>query len=92
MRLLDGQSLKIWAPKKQSLNSGRWMNDQERLFCFAEVVKGLKEGKVFKRKHWNYIAIYASEKSFRAILDTDDNQNSNFSLNDFEATDWIEVK
>lgn len=46
-------------------------------YTFMEVVKGLKEGKRFRRKYWNELLFGAPPF---------------LSKEDFEATDWIEVK
>lgn len=63
--------------------------EPEKTYSFREVVKGLKEGKKFKRKGWEEfddISLNGNE----VIRDTLETYHAFF--NDFEATDWIEVK
>lgn len=61
---------------------GEWelYEEPEKLLSFAEVVVGLKEGKKFRRKHWT------------AWVGLEHLDVLRFSIEDFEATDWIEVK
>lgn len=65
--------------------------EPEKQLTFAEVVKGLKEGKRFKRKGWHSdIYLNARESTTRVIL-----ENSSYHtlvIEDFEATDWVEVQ
>lgn len=73
-------------------------------FSFAEVVKGLREGKKFRRKNWkDVICLFTFEKDLEGEqIDLDDlvgweNQSGEemdfiFSIGDLLATDWIEVK
>lgn len=66
---------------------------------FTDVVKGLKEGKKYKRKAWveGYIRLFGvSTKLIEAIpidaiLDPKGNTYA-LCIADIEATDWIEVK
>lgn len=66
--------------------------EPEQLLSFADVVKGLRERKKFKRKDWvntRFIfsivdgkLLHCSEPQLTAIL----------NLEDYAATDWIEIK
>lgn len=62
-----------------------------RLLSFMEVVKGLKEGKTYRRKEWpnpNY-----SIKHFDIGIMIASGSSAWYAYaQDFEATDWIEVK
>lgn len=68
--------------------------EPEKPISFAEVVKGLKEGKRFKRTHWDEVYIYhsAPKRGELMVMDSEDNVGARFVIEDFEATDWVEVK
>jgi hypothetical protein len=65
--------------------------EPQKTHSFSEVVKGLKEGKKFKRKEWGdwFLAYshttYLEGKGIPHCF-------TPFTMEDFEATDWIEVK
>lgn len=54
--------------------------EPEKLLSFAEMIQGLKYEKKFRRKHWT------------AWVGLEHLDVLRFSIEDFEATDWIEVK
>lgn len=72
------------------LSSTEWelYEEPEKTLAFAEVVKGLKEGKIFKRKSWpsKINPICMGELSHSVVCD------GLFIIEDFEANDWVEVK
>ena len=67
-------------------------------FCFSEVVKGLREGRNFKRKHWGYpikTAVISARDCAVATHDIVWHPSERFwspKVEDFEAVDWIEVR
>lgn len=66
--------------------------EPEKLLTFVEVVKGLKEGKRFRRRFWaNEYAIIPGDQ----ILEFKE-QSGDFEitlrLKDFETTDWVQVR
>lgn len=73
--------------------------EPEKLLTFSEVVKGLKEGKRFRRKGWVgqphlWIMLEDRENSERFLI-FECGLTSNiykFTMFDFEATDWVEVR
>ena len=54
--------------------------EPEKAFSFAEVVKGLKEGKKFRRH------------GMAGYLGREHLPMAQFRVEDFEANDWVEVK
>lgn len=80
--------------------------EPEHTFSFAEVVKGLKDGKRFRRKGWHEdmaICCYTYQKLPGESVDDQDLVGYRdqieeelepivFSVGDFEATDWVEMK
>lgn len=64
--------------------------EPEQMLSFSEVVKGLRDGKRFKRKGWpnKEDFIFSKDKIIR--------EQGGFSaflyIEDFEAADWVEVK
>lgn len=80
-------SLSHWSQESWEL-----YEEPELLLTFAEVVKGLKEGKRFRRERWVPIAyIVAGSWPSRAVL-LCEGSPINLALEDFEACDWVEVK
>lgn len=66
--------------------------EPEQTLSFAEVVKGLKEGKEFKRMAWvnkNYFICLLSQSP--GITGPEGKAWWSYP-EDFEATDWVEVK
>lgn len=62
----------------------------QKTYTFMEVIRGLKEGKKFKRPTWKETNFFWSNHS---ILVNELNEIGHFLIfDDFEATDWIEVK
>jgi len=65
--------------------------EPEKTYCFMDVVRGLREGNKYKHKNWRdwNIAfdkcIYLQGKGFDPSMQV-------LSLENFEATDWVEVK
>jgi hypothetical protein len=55
---------------------------------FMEVVTGLKQGKEYRRDGWKH-PIHGY--SMRGAIRYSDTQKHFFSIEDFEAKDWIEV-
>lgn len=71
--------------------------ESEQLLSFAEVVKGLREGKRYRRKFWEdrdacILAIQTIH--FRGYLKVvnEHMQACALWLEDYEAADWVEVK
>lgn len=65
--------------------------EPEQLLSFADVVKGLKEGKKFRRKDWPEGEFI---KNFAPCVTSGNRMAGDFlfELEDFEAEDWIECK
>ena len=66
-----------------------------QLLSFPEVVKGLKEGKMYRREGWKHpVHGYNMKGAIRYVDGAGENsgQKHFFSIEDFEANDWIEVK
>jgi hypothetical protein len=61
--------------------------ETENLLSWAEVVKGLKKGKKFIRKHWPKGSL-PIEATFRSSVG---HLREYLNLEDFEAADWIEA-
>jgi hypothetical protein len=70
-------------------------------YSFMEVIKGLKEGKNFKRKEWDENKIFWGESygeypiglhSSGMIDFCDGSKSYALTIQDVEATDWIEGK
>lgn len=67
--------------------------ESEKTYTFMETVKGLKEGKRFKRLGWeNDDAYIVSYKEWNGSVAMEGKDRNNFIIKDFEATDWVEVK
>lgn len=69
----------------------------EQTLSFAEVVKGLKEGKIFRRKGWSDrdAIIESTSCKFYPSTKRINNQHGDLCplwLEDFEANDWVEVR
>lgn len=64
--------------------------EPKRTYTWVDVVKGWKEGKIYTRlssnQEWRFY-----DEELNCIVD-EDNVEAAFSIDDFEATDWIEVK
>ncbi len=88
-----GKDCWIYHMREDNFSTKEWelYEDPAQTFSFAEVVKGLKEGKRFKRKNWSDVdGIQASRvDDVRWVAD-----GKMFSLNlqDVESIDWIEIK
>ena len=70
-------------------------SEHEQTLSFMEAVKGLKEGKQYRRKGWVHpVEGYNTRLPIRYIGCDDDcsGQKHFFCIEDFEATDWVEVK
>lgn len=65
--------------------------EPQSTLSFAEVVQGLKEGKKFMRIRMQYV-IYSNRKKDNTIFVEKTEEPWRCMLEDFEATDWIEVK
>lgn len=66
--------------------------EPEKTYSFEEVVKGLKDGKMFSRKMWgehSQIRLHPENRHIEYRNSTDDIL---FFIEDFEANDWVEVK
>jgi len=70
-------------------------------YSFMEVIKGLKEGKNFKRKEWDKNKIFWGDSYGEypiglhnsGMIDFCDGSKSYaLTIQDVEATDWIEMK
>lgn len=87
------QPIHRWAAIK-CLGSLDWeweiYQEPEKLLSFSEVVKGLKEGKKFRRKIWKYPYVSLNE-DLVTIYGPYGSSSTKLSIVDFEATDWIEV-
>lgn len=74
-------------------NSG-WelFEEPEQLLSFADVVKGLREGKRFRRKAWvNEFAAISGDR----IVESEEEGTEfliTMRIKDFEADDWVELK
>jgi hypothetical protein len=71
--------------------------EPEQTFSFAEVVKGLKEGKKFSRAAWKDrdSHLEATECIYFPSKKKINNQHGKLCalwLEDYEATDWVEIK
>lgn len=75
---------------------GEWelYEEPEKTYSFMEVVRGLREGKAYKRKGWDdHTRPFSWDAPMRSPMRyTERTEKHFFSLNDFEATDWVEVK
>jgi hypothetical protein len=76
------------------LNS--WLSDEWELYqdpvqlcTFAEVIKGLREGKSYKRHGWETDCAIRCKHPHCFV--TNEKEAENFTLEDFEANDWVEV-
>ncbi len=70
--------------------------ESQKMLSFAEVVKGLKEGKKFRRIAWKnpYDHVGSTSCTYFPSQKRINNQYGELCplwLEDFEATDWIEV-
>lgn len=72
--------------------NGEWelCEEPEQTLSFAEVVKGLKEGKKFRRTSWDVYSVLTIHPS--GVIDFTDTNEWGARPEDFEATDWVEVK
>jgi hypothetical protein len=75
--------------------------EEGKQYSFMEVIKGLKEGKNFRRKEWEMDKILWGESYGEypiglhnsGMIDFCDGSKSYaLTIQDVEATDWIEVK
>lgn len=64
--------------------------EPQKTYTFMEVVKGLKEGKRFRRKDWNNSASFYMVSGELYAYDKD--KYIKFGLQEYEADDWIEVQ
>ncbi|SRR5258706_14063615 len=72
------------------LMSKDWeLYDDSPKLSFSEVVKGLKEGKRFKRKSWHSFIFVHQEMG---LLRNQEGYTFQWDLEDFEADDWEQVK
>lgn len=84
--------------KVTELLNEKMREKNEKQLTFAEVVKGLKEGKRFKRKDWGVQYIHLSTFSHCIFRCAPVPEKSDYCMNwmssieDFEATDWVEVR
>lgn len=72
--------------------SREWDILQEPRLSFQDVVKGLKEGKKYRRGRWNPFRESIRMGASYAYIRNENAEKSGFSVEDFEATDWVEVK
>ena len=93
----QGQAIEIPANldfiKVAELINEKLIREKPKL-TFDDVVKGLREGKKFKRKEWSgylYWSAKARHNKFR-LRDRSFKSGLSFYIEDFEATDWEEVK
>lgn len=61
----------------------------EKTYSFAEVVKGLKEGKSYIRHGWSIADAMSANLKYPESFIGNGVEACAFSLVDFEATDWI---
>jgi hypothetical protein len=64
--------------------------EPNKLISFAEVIKGLKEGKKFRRAIWSSEKFICMSYIYAHIWHHKGDAAA-FSVQDFEAKDWIEV-
>ncbi len=75
-----------------------WELYKEPGLTFTQVIEGLKDGKRFRRRGWKNarnirVCPYMKENGMNALIDHDDTMiGAILHLQDFEATDWEEVK
>ncbi len=75
-----------------------WELYEEPALTFTQVIEGLKDGKRFRRRGWKNarnirVCPYMKENGMNALIDHDDTMiGAILHLQDFEATDWEEVK
>ena len=66
--------------------------EPEKTYSFMEVVKGLKDGKKFKRKTWGeWYIFYCLTGATLYVQGKQKIDFSPYSIESFEATDWVEV-
>ncbi len=70
--------------------------EPQKTYSFIEIIKGLKEGKKFRRRFWNEESLLGSEETQEILgyrrLTNQKGRITTLFIEDFEATDWIEVK
>lgn len=64
--------------------------EHERMLTFMQILEGLKEGKKFRREDWGVDKCISNSRG--ALVDERNVFLNYLLLEDFEATDWIEVK
>ena len=77
-----------------SINIGReWelYEEPKPKLTFANVVKGLKEEKKFKRKHWDFHVFIGGQQPMCHWLNID-GRRCFLNAEDYEADDWEEVR
>lgn len=87
----NGNDHVMMARTKDTREEWELYEDSEQTFSFTEVVKGLKEGRVFKRKFWK--GTYLQSDMIGIFRETEGGNSMNYFLEhqDFEATDWVEI-
>jgi|HubBroStandDraft_3_1064219.scaffolds.fasta_scaffold108180_4 hypothetical protein len=85
-----------WFPTLNDFFS-EWEIYEEPRLTFSQVVKGLKDGKKFRRKSWNFEECYIhAHRDTGEIIFSEANRLGmhspfNFCLQDLEADDWIQL-
>lgn len=86
------ESGSLFRPMGPSLERGDWeiYEEPDKLLSFQEVVKGLKEGKKFRRKEWSNkdYFIFCSPAGIASPAHC----AAHLHPEDFEANDWVEIK
>lgn len=89
--IVDAAKSSMFCIEEWSLMEWELYEEPEKTYTFMEVVQGLKEGKRFKRKDWGdwFLAYsqctYIEGKGIPPCF-------APFTIENFEANDWIEVK
>ena len=75
-----------------ALLASEWeLYEETKMTCtFREVVEGLKQDKKFRRKGW-ISSVYIQASPYLKIVTLQNSGSECLSIEDYEATDWIDV-
>jgi len=80
------------ANQLQNYLDSEWEAYEEPGLSFQYVVKGLIEGKKFKRKIWDSLSYPVAWNGSYPIVENPLQNEFLFTLSDFDAIDWFELK